>query len=136
MSEPKRWRLWIDGEERTDECEDLDFGVPALVYDVPHDGPYARRELGPKGFWVVLVGASERLCALADGGAQTRQLKLAFEDQALPVPVHFRMTWTENSGVRKLFGCLAHDRDGGPMWVTEPISDEGQRPLTLAAKEG
>jgi hypothetical protein len=136
MSEPKPWRLWVDGEERTSECAGINFGVPALVYDVPHDGPYARRELGPKGFWVVLVGASEQLYALADGGGQVRQLKLTFGDQALPVPVRFRMAWTEGSGVRKVFGCLAHDESGDPMWVTEPISDEGQRPLTLATKEG
>lgn len=136
MTEPKRWRLWIDGEERTDECDALDFGMPCLLYDTTRDTGARRSALGPRGFWIKLTGPSERLRALVDGGRQVRQLKLLFEDQAIPVPVQFREEWAEESGVRRMFGCLAYDRDSGPMWVTEPISNEGQRPLTLTAKEG
>lgn len=33
MGDEKTWRLWIDGEERTDECAAVDFGTPALVYE-------------------------------------------------------------------------------------------------------
>lgn len=136
MDDTKPWRLWIDGEERTSECDAIDFGMPTLTYDTSRDTGAMRRVLGPCGFWIKLTGPSERLRALADGGKQTHQLKLLFEDQALPVPVQFHEEWVENSGVRRLFGCLAYDRSSGPQWVTEPASDEGQRPLTLATKEG
>lgn len=136
MTEAKPWRLWIDGEERTGECDSLDFGTPSLVYDTSRERGARRSVLGPRGFWIKVTGPTEQLCALADGGKRVHQLKLLFGDQALPVPAQFHEEWVEDSGVRVLFGCLAYDRDGGPMWVTEPISDEGQRPLTLAAKEG
>lgn len=132
MDETKPWRLWIDGEDRTSECDAIDFGTPALVYDASRDTGARRSVLGPRGFWIKLTGPSESLRALADGGEQVHQLRLLFGDQALPVPVRFHEEWVEGSGVRRMFGCLACDRDGGPMWVTEP-TDEGQRPLTLSA---
>ncbi|MFI1562204.1 hypothetical protein ACH4ZX_03920 [Streptomyces sp. NPDC020490] len=119
MSESKRWRLWIDDEDRTDECDDLDFGVPALVYNAPGDEGARRSVLGPRGFWIALTGPSEGLSALAHDGKQVHRLKLAFGAEAIPVPVEFHEEWTEASGVRKLFGCLASNRDHEPQWVTE-----------------
>lgn len=136
VGEPKPWRLWVDGEERTNDCDAIDFGMPGLIYDASHDTGPMRRVLGPLGFWIKLTEPSERLRELADGGKRIRQLKLLFGDQALPVPVQFHEEWVEDSGVRRMFGCLAYDRSSGPLWVTEPANDEGQRPLTLATKEG
>lgn len=136
MTGPKRWRLWVDGEEHTKECDALDFGMPALVYDASRETGARRSVLGPRGFWIKLTGPSERLRVLADGGRQVHQLRLLFGDQALSVPVQFHEEWVEDSGVRRMFGCLAYDRNDGPLWVTEPNSDGGRRPLTLAAKEG
>ena len=136
MNEPKAWRLWLDGEERTDECDGLDFGMPSLVYDTTRETGALHRVLGPCGFWIKLTGPSERLRALADGGKQVHQLKLLFGDQALPVAVQFHEEWAEDSGARRMFGCLAYDRNDGPLWVTEPNRDGGQRPLALTAKEG
>jgi len=120
VSEDKPWRLWIDGEERTDECDAVDLGTPSLVYDTTRDTGAVRRILGPRGFWIKLTGPSEELLALVDGGKQTHQLKILFEDQALPVPVQFREEWTEDSGIRRMFGCLAYDPADAPTWVTEP----------------
>lgn len=120
MSDEKAWRLWIDGEERTDECEALDFGTPAVVYDVPHDGRWARHVLGPRGFWIALTEPSEQLRALAHDGRQVHEVKLAFGADVMPVPVQFHEEWAETSGVRKMFGCLVSNRDHEPMWVTEP----------------
>lgn len=120
MSETKRWRLWIDSEERTDECDDLVFGTPSLVYDVPRSSGARRSVLGPRGFWIALTGPSELLLALAHDGKQVHQLKVAFAAEALPVPVQFHDEWTEPDGVRKMFGCLASNHDHEPTWVTEP----------------
>lgn len=136
MTETKPWRLWVDDEERTDECDALDFGMPSLLYDTTRDTGARRSVLGPRGFWIKLTGPSEGLRALADGGKRVHQLKLLIRGQALPVPVQFHEEWVEESGVRRMFGCLAYDRESGPLWVTEPSNDEGQRPLTLATKEG
>ncbi|MBT2508802.1 hypothetical protein J7I98_23530 [Streptomyces sp. ISL-98] len=121
MTEPKRWRLEIHGEDYTGDCEDLDVSMPALVYDVPHnDGRGQRRVLGPRGFTVTLTNPSGRLRALVDCGNQVHPLKVAFEDQAVPVLVQFHEEWVEPGGVRKIFGCLAVSRDNEPKWVTEP----------------
>lgn len=136
VDEPKAWRLWVDGEERTDDCDALDFGMPCLIYDASRDTGPMRRVLGPLGFWIKLTGPSEPLRAMADGGKQVHQLRLLFADQVLPVPVQFHEEWVEDSGARRMFGCLAYDRSSGPQWVTEATNDEGQRPLTLATKEG
>lgn len=137
MSEPKAWRLAIGGQDYTDDCEDLDFGMPALVHDVPHDdGRAQRRHLGPKGFAITLTEPSERLRARVDGGYQIHQVKVTVGDQSIRVPVCFHEEWVNRDGVRKMFGSLYVDRDREPKWVTEPNSDGGRRTLTLAAKEG
>jgi len=119
MTEAKHWRLWVDGEERTDDCDHIDLNTPALVYDVPHDGRWQRRVLGPRGFWIVITNPSARLVALVDDGDEVHEVKVAVGDQSIPVPVQFHMEWVERSGVRKMFGCLAVDRESGPKWVTE-----------------
>jgi hypothetical protein len=120
MTDAKPWRLWIDGEERTEECAALDLRVPALVYDVPHDHGMQRRVVGAKGFAITLISPSERLRALAYDGKQVHELRVTFGADVMPVPVQFHEEWTENSGVRKLFGCLASNQAHEPQWVTEP----------------
>ena len=137
MTEPKAWRLTIGGQDYTDDCDDLNFEMRALVHDVPHDDgrPY-RRHLGPKGFAITLTAPSERLRAMVDGGDQIRFLKVAFGDQAVRVPLVFHEEWVDRNGVRKMFGSMYVDPDREPKWVTEPISDGGRRPLTLSTKEG
>lgn len=121
MSEPKRWRLWIDGSEYTDDCTELHLSNPALVCDIPHDdGRAQRRVLGPAGFTVTLTAPSDRLRALVDGSKQVHTLKAAVGDQAISAPVQFHEEWVERSGVRKMFGALAVDRTNEPKWVTEP----------------
>lgn len=137
MTETKPWRLKIGGQDYTDDCDDIRLSKPALVYDDWYDGPGGRRRhLGPGGFAITLIGPSERLRALVDDGDQIRVLKVSFADQSIQVPVLFHEEWVDRSGVRKIFGCMYNDRSRDPKWVTEPNSDEGQRPLTLAVKEG
>ena len=121
MAEPKRWRLWVDGEERTDDCDHIDVSTPRLVYDVPHDGRWQRRVLGAGGFSIVVTNPSEWLRSLVDDGERVHRLKAAYGAEALTVDVQFPMEWVERSGVRKMFGCLAVDRDSLPQWVTEPV---------------
>ncbi|KOG21808.1 hypothetical protein [Streptomyces viridochromogenes] len=136
MTELKQWRLTVGGQDYTDDCDDIDVQMPALVYDVPHDdGRAQRRHLGPKGFSITLTQPSERLRSLADGGHHIRIVKVAFEDQAIRVPVVFHEEWVDRDGVRKMFGSLYVDPDREPKWVTEP-TDGGRRPLTLVTKEG
>lgn len=137
MTETKPWRLKIGGQDYTDDCDDIKISTPALVYDSWYDGSGAlRRHLGPKGFEITVIGPSERMRALVDDGDQIRVVKVTFADQSIQVPVLFHEEWIDRSGVRKIFGCMYSDRSRDPKWVTEPNSDEGQRPLTLAAKEG
>ncbi|MFG2269140.1 hypothetical protein ACGFNY_05120 [Streptomyces chartreusis] len=137
MTELKAWRLEIYSQDYTADCDGIDIRMPALVHDVPHDdGRAQRRHLGPKGFAITLTEPSERLRALVDGGYQIRQIKLTVDGQMIRVPVVFHEEWVDRSGVRKMFGSLYVDRDREPKWVTEPITSEGQRPLTLATKEG
>lgn len=132
----KAWRLEIYSQDYTDDCEGIDFRLPALVYDVPHDDGHAqRRYLGPKGFSLTLTGPSERLRALVDGGDQIRVVKVAVGDQAIRAPMLFHEEWVDRDGVRKIFTCLYSDPDREPKWVTEP-NDGGRRPLTLVTKEG
>lgn len=136
MSE-KPWRLKIGGQDYTDECDELAFSTPALVHDEWYDGDGARRRhLGPKGFAITLTAPSERLRALIDGGDQIRVVKVTVGGQSIRVPVLFHEEWVNPSGVRKMFGSLYVDRDREPKWVAEPDNDGGQRPLTLATKEG
>lgn len=121
MGKSKRWRLEIDGVDFTEDCDDLDIRTPSLVYDVPHeDGRAQRRVLGPRGFAITLIGPSNRLRALADGGVQVHALKVAFGRNAIPVPVQFHEEWADSDGAQKMFGCLASSRDNEPMWVDEP----------------
>lgn len=127
MDDTKHWRLRVDGEERTDDCDGLDISMPSLVYDVPHDGRWERRVLGPRGFSVLIVNPSERLRALVDDGQAVHQVTVTASGQALPVPVQFHMEWVERTGVRKMFGSLAVDRDSGPKWVTESDVHAGER---------
>lgn len=127
MAEPKRWRLWVDGEEHTDDCDHIDISMPRLVYDVPHDGRWQRRVLGAGGFAITVTNPSERLLALVDDGKQVYPLKVACGAEMILVDVQFHMDWVERSGVRKMFGCLAVDRDSGPKWVTEPGVHAGER---------
>lgn len=137
VDETKSWRLEIYSQDYTNDCDDIDVQMPALVYDVPHsDGSGQRRHLGPKGFAITLTNPSDRLRALVDGGYQVRVLKVAFGSETLRVPVLFHEEWVDRDGMRKIFGCMYSDPDRDPKWVTEPDSDEGQRPLTLATKEG
>lgn len=127
MNEPKRWRLEIDGEEFTADCDALDFSMPAVVYEVPHDdGRRQRRHLGPKGFSVTLTAPSDRLRALVDDGVQVRQIRIGFGAEVLPVPVAFHEEWVERSGVRKMFGCMPVDRESEPKWVTESGAHAGE----------
>lgn len=127
MTELKHWRLWIDGEEHTDDCDHIDITTPRLVYDVPHDRRWQRRVLGPGGFSIAVTNPSERLLALVDDGKQAHPIKILVAGQALSVPVQFHMEWAERSGVRKMFGCLAVDRDSLPKWVTESDVHAGER---------
>jgi hypothetical protein len=125
MGEPKQWRLEIYGQDYTDDCDGLDFSMPALVYDVPHDdGQAQRRHLGPKGFAITLTAPSERLRALVDGGDQIRVVKVIVGVQAVQVPLLFHEEWVDRSGVRKMFGCMYSDPDREPKWVTEPTDKE------------
>lgn len=121
MTEPKHWQLWVDGEERTDDCDHVEINTPALVYDVPHDGRWKRSVPGPRGFSIVITNPSEQLRALVDDGQEVHQVKVAYGENAMPVPVQFLLEWEEHSGVSKMFGCLARNRDHEPMWVTEPV---------------
>lgn len=127
VTEPKCWRLWVDGEERTEDCDHVDITMPRLVYDVPHDLRWKRSVLGPGGFTVLLTNPSERLLALVDDGVAVHQLKVAYGAETVPVPAQFHMDWVERSGVRKMFGCLAVDRDSLPQWVTESDVHAGDR---------
>jgi hypothetical protein len=127
MGELKHWRLWVNGEERTDDCDHIEISMPRLVYDVPHDGRWQRRVLGAGGFSITVTNPSERMLALVDDGEETHLLTVAYGDQALPVPVQFHMDWLERSGVRKMFGCLAVDRDSLPKWVTDSDVHAGER---------
>jgi hypothetical protein len=138
MTETKPpWRLEIYGQDYTDDCDDLKVGTPSLVYADWYDGSGAqRRHLGPKGFEITLIGPSQRLCALADGGDQIRVVKVTCAGQSIQAPVLFHEEWVGRDGVRKMFGSLYVDPDREPTWVAEPDNDGGQRPLTPAAKEG
>jgi hypothetical protein len=127
MGDEKAWRLWIDGEERTDDCDHIDVATPALVYDVPHDGRWKRSVLGPRGFSILVTNPSVRLVALADDGKEVHAVRVAASDNSMSVPVQFHMEWVERSGVRKMFGCLAANRDSEPKWVTEPGVSAGER---------
>lgn len=120
MAEPKHWRLLVNGEDFTDDCDNAEINTPALVYDVPHDGRWKRSVLGPRGFSVLLTNPSDRLRALVDDGKQVYELRFVVHDNAMPVLVRFHMEWVERSGVRKMFGCLARDEDNQPKWVDEP----------------
>jgi hypothetical protein len=137
VTEPKAWRLEIYGRDYTDDCDDINVQMPALVHEVPRsDGAGQRRYLGPRGFEITLVGPSERLRSLVDGGYQIRVVKVTVGGQSIQAAVLFHEEWVDRDGVRKIFGSLYVDRDREPKWVTEPSNDEGQRPLTLATKEG
>lgn len=137
MTELKAWRLEIYSQDYTADCGGIDIQMPSLVHDVPHDdGHGQRRHLGPKGFAITLTEPSERLRALVDGGYQIRQITVTVDGQMIRVPVVFHEEWVDRNGVRKMFGSLYVDRDREPKWVTEPTNSEGQRPLTLATKEG
>lgn len=137
MTETKPWRLEIYSQDYTDDCDDIKISAPSLVYDTWYDGTGAqRRHLGPRGFEITIVGPSERLRALVDDGDQVRVVKVTIGGQSIRVPVLFHEEWVDRSGVRKIFGSLYVDRDREPKWITEPSNDEGQRPLTLATKEG
>ncbi|MFD4257714.1 hypothetical protein ACFWR9_08780 [Streptomyces sp. NPDC058534] len=122
MAEPKHWRLEIYGQDYTNDCEDLDVEMPAVVHNVRHDdGRAQRRHLGPSGFAITLTAPSDRLRALVDGGDQIRVVKVTFEDQAIRVPVLFHEEWVDRGGVWKMFGSLYIDRSREPKWVTEPV---------------
>jgi hypothetical protein len=137
MTETKPWRLEIYGQDYTDDCDNLKVSTPALVHADWYDGDGAQRcHLGPRGFEITLVGPSERLRALVDGGYQIRVVKVTVGGQSIQAAVLFHEEWVGRDGVRKIFGSLYVDRDREPKWVTEPSNDEGQRPLTLATKEG
>lgn len=127
MAKPKHWRLWVDDEERTDDCDHIDIQMPRLVYDVPHDGRWQRRALGPAGFSIVMTNPGDCLLKLVDDGRETHALRVVVAGQVLPAPVQFHMDWMERSGVRKMFGCLAVDPDSLPKWVTESDVHAGER---------
>lgn len=138
MDDTKPWRLEIYGQDYTDDCDELKLSKPVLVYDDWYDGPGGqRRHVGPGGFAITLIGPSERLRALVDDGDQIRVVKVVCAGQSIQAPVVFHEEWVDRSGVRKIFACMYNDRDREPKWVTEePVSNGGQRPLTLAVKEG
>ena len=129
MSDPKL-RLVIDGVDLTDECDSVEFAMPAMVHVIPTDTGARRQVLGPASFTVLITAPSDRLFALVDGGQMVREVKLAADWVANSIthPTHFHWGWIDQDGVRKMFGSLAPDREREAKWVEEqPVRASSDR---------
>ena len=127
MNEPKL-RLVIDGVDLTDECDGVESTTPAMVHEIPDEGPAMSRVLGPKSFTLLIIAPSDRLYALVDGGKTVREVKLAADWAAVSIthPTHFHRGWIGADGVRKMFGSLAPNREREAKWVEESPAVAGE----------
>ncbi|MEU3161781.1 hypothetical protein ABZ753_30915 [Streptomyces griseoincarnatus] len=112
-------RLMIDGEDFTDECEEIRFGVPRVIYE-EDDGRNRVLFTGPAGFSLTLINPTSRARALADGRYATRTVTITCAGHQITHPTRFLKEWTTTDGTRKVFGALAWDHDRDAQWVNEP----------------
>lgn len=114
-------RLVIDGVDLAGEYGSVEFSTPAMVHDIPDEGPAVSRVLGPKSFTILIANPSDRLYALVDGGKTVHEVRLAADWVHLSIthPTHFHKGWIGADGVRKMFGSLAPDREREAKWVEE-----------------
>lgn len=114
-------RLEIDGRDVTEECDSFQVTTPRLVYSTD-DGKNMLRFLGPQGFQLIVTNPSDGLRALAGDTDTVRQVKVAVEGHSITHPTQFRREWVDqNNGERKLFGCLASNRDNEAQWLKEGV---------------
>ncbi|MFJ7269429.1 hypothetical protein ACIQV3_22755 [Streptomyces sp. NPDC099050] len=111
-------RVVIDGVDYTDDCDEVRCATPRVLYD-EDDGQHVKRFAGPQGFQLTLVGPSERLLALVDGGRTTHSVTIRAEGVAITHTTRFVAEWTCSNGLRKMFGCLAWDPQNDARWVEE-----------------
>lgn len=112
-------RIEIDGEDFTDECEEIRFAAKRLVYE-EDNGHSVVRFLGPAGFQVTLINPTDRARSLVDDGAATRTVRIICSGNSITHPTRFLKEWTTTDGTRKVFGALAWDSDRDAKWVDEP----------------
>lgn len=114
-------RIEIDGEDFTDECEEISFTTKRLVYE-EDNGRSVLRFLGPAGFQLTLINPTDRGRALVDEGRTARTVKITAVEAGVSIthPTHFLKEWTTTDGTRKVFGALAWDSDCDAKWVNEP----------------
>lgn len=117
MSKPEE--LVIDGVSLVGEYDDVTVQMPLMVHEVPDEGPWVNRVLGPASFTVLITAPSDRLYALVDGGKRVHEVKFIAAGYSITHPTHFHKGWVGADGVRKMFGSLAPDREREAKWVQE-----------------
>lgn len=113
------WQLTVDSVPFTGEYTGIDANTPRAVHDIPDDGEWISRVLGPASFTVLIVNPSDRLYALVDGGRAVRDVKLAANGYSITHPTRFYKGWAGADGVRKMFGSLAIAPESEAKWVQE-----------------
>lgn len=119
MAYSKDVKLIVDGVELVGEYDGIDISTPAAVHEIPDEGPWANRVLGPASFTILIANPSDRLYALVDGGNAVRETKVIVNGYSITHPTHFHKGWVGTDGVRKMFGSLAPDREREAKWVEE-----------------
>lgn len=112
-------RLEIDGEDFTNECDDIVFRTPRVVYE-EDDGRNQLLFSGPAGFQLTLINPSDRARALVDDGVTKRMVTLTCAGSQISHATRFFKEWTTTDGMRKVFGALAWDQDSDARWIDEP----------------
>ncbi|WP_435279177.1 hypothetical protein [Streptomyces sp. 1222.5] len=119
MAYSEDWQLTVDGVPFVGEYTGIDANTPCAVHDIPDDGEWVSRVLGPASFTVLIANPSDQLYALVDGGHVVRDVKLTANGYSISHPTHFYKGWISADGVRKMFGSLAVDREREAKWVEE-----------------